>query len=172
MLGMKLFWQTGQMTNICNINNDILVTIPSHLYVLVNRKVLCNCSIEAENHFLLESFAACQDANSKLVIYITVNTAFINYLDQFPNLTESLDHPIIKNKTTFKQAMPISLNVTKFYSKLLTAPQNLKNFVQQYNCRKDFFDFKERHATTDLDTTNKNFLTNNHIIDIFCSLLQ
>ena len=37
---------------ICNINNDIPVKIPSHPYVLVNRSVLCNCGIEADNHFL------------------------------------------------------------------------------------------------------------------------
>ena len=54
---------------ICNINNDIPIKIPSHLYVLVNRSVLCNCGIEAENHLLLESLAACQDVNSKLVMY-------------------------------------------------------------------------------------------------------
>ena len=47
---------------ICNINNDIPIKIPSHLYVLINRSVLCNCGIEAENHFLLESLAACQNA--------------------------------------------------------------------------------------------------------------
>ena len=41
---------------ICNINNDIQMKIPSHLYVLANRSVLFNCGIEAENHFLLESF--------------------------------------------------------------------------------------------------------------------
>ena len=64
---------------ICNISNDIPIKIPSHLYVLVNRSVLCNCCIEAENHFLLESLAACQDTNSKLVIYFTVNTTFVNY---------------------------------------------------------------------------------------------
>ena len=46
---------------ICNINNEILIKIPSHPYVLVNRSVLCNCGIEVENHFLLESLAACQD---------------------------------------------------------------------------------------------------------------
>ena len=44
---------------ICNINNDILIKIPSHPYVLVNRSVLCNCGIVAENHFLLESLAGC-----------------------------------------------------------------------------------------------------------------
>ena len=86
---------------ICNINNDIPVIIPSHPYIPVNRGVLCNCGIEAENHFLLESLAAFHDANSKLVMYSTVNTAFVNYLDQFPNLTESLEFAIIKKQTTF-----------------------------------------------------------------------
>ena len=43
---------------ICSINNDIPVKIPSHPYVLVNRNVLCNCSIQVENHFLLKSLAA------------------------------------------------------------------------------------------------------------------
>ena len=52
---------------ICNINNDIPIKIPSHPYVLVNRSVLCNCGIEAENNFLLESLAACHDTN--LVLY-------------------------------------------------------------------------------------------------------
>ena len=64
---------------ICNINNDIPIKIPTHPYVLVNRSVLCNCGIETENHFLLESLAACQDVNSKSIMYFTVNTAFINY---------------------------------------------------------------------------------------------
>ena len=58
---------------ICNINNDILIKIPSHLYVLVNRSVFCNCGIEAENHSLLESLAACHDVNSELLMYFTVN---------------------------------------------------------------------------------------------------
>ena len=113
---------------ICNINNDIPIRIPSHPYVLVNRSVLCNCGIEAENYFLLESLAACHDANSKLVMYFTVNTAFVNYLDKFPNLTESLEFPIVQKKTTFEQTWPISLNASKSDSGLLTAPKNLKDF--------------------------------------------
>ena len=36
---------------ICTINNDILIEIPSHRYVLVHRSVLCNCGIEVENNF-------------------------------------------------------------------------------------------------------------------------
>ena len=60
-------WQNDKHT-ICNINNDILVKIPSLPYVLVNRSDLCNCGIEAENHCLLKSLAACQDTNSKFFI--------------------------------------------------------------------------------------------------------
>ena len=63
---------------ICDINNDIPVRIPSHPYILVNRSVLCNCGIEAENHFLLKSLAACENVNSKLTMYLTVNAAFVN----------------------------------------------------------------------------------------------
>ena len=55
--------------------------------------------MEEERHLLLEFLAACQDTNSKLIMYFTVNTAIVNYLDQFPNLTESLEFLIIRNKT-------------------------------------------------------------------------
>ena len=60
---------------ICTINNDIPVKIPSHPYVLVNRSVLCNCGIEADNHYLLQSLAAWDNANSKLIMYFMINTA-------------------------------------------------------------------------------------------------
>ena len=89
---MKLSWINGPNDKhiTCNINNNIPVRIPSHPCILVNRGVLCNCGTEAKNHFLLEFLAACENTNSKLTMYFTVNTAFVNYLDKFPNLTESL----------------------------------------------------------------------------------
>ena len=64
---------------ICNINNDIPIKIPSHPHVLLNRSVFCNCGIETENNFLLKSLAACQNTNSKLTMYFTVNLAFVNH---------------------------------------------------------------------------------------------
>ena len=88
---------------ICNINNDIPVKIPSHPYVLVNRSVLCNCCIEVDNHFLLKTLAAHENANSKLTMYFTVNAAIVNYLDEFPNLTESLEFLVVKERTIFEQ---------------------------------------------------------------------
>ena len=81
-------WPNDKHT-ICTINNDIPIEIPSHPYVLVNRSVLCNCGIEVGNNVLLESLATCHDANTNLIMYFMVNTAFTNYIDQF-NIAEEL----------------------------------------------------------------------------------
>ena len=146
---------------ISNINNDITVKIPSQPYVLVNISVLCNCSIETENNILLESLGACHDSNSKLVMYFMVNKAFVNYLDQFHNLTNTLNVPIKMDKSTFKQTLPISLHNSKFNADLLTAPQMLKNFVHQYHKKKEVFDLKERHVNMNSELLNKNSFFNN-----------
>ena len=122
---------------ICNTNNDIPVIIPSHPYVLVNRSVLCNCSIEADNHYLLESIAACNNRNSKLVMYFTINIAFANYLDMFLNVTESF--PLIRDKTTHEQPLPINFSIPDLDTSLLHTSTNLKNFVQHYAHSKEFF---------------------------------
>ena len=84
----------------------------------------------------LESLAACHDSNSKLVMYFMVNTAFVNYLDHFDNLTDILEILTIKNKTTFKQTLLLFLNISKFGSDLLTAPRNLKDFINCITTRK------------------------------------
>ena len=151
---------------ICTINNDITVRIPSHPYVLVNRSVLCNCSIKADHHYLLESLAACDDRNSKLTMYFTINTAFANHLDMFSNLTESLQLLLVKDRTTYEQTLPINLNITGFDKTLMNAPTNLKDFVSSYTKNKEIFDLQERHETMRLNT-NKNFFSKNHTMDIF-----
>ena len=151
---------------ICNINNDIPVRIPSHPYGLVNRSVLCYCGIEADNHYLLESLAACDNPNAKLTMYFTVYTAFVNYLDMFPNLTESLQFPVFKNRTTFEQTLPISLNISRFDKMLLTASTDLMEFINSYTNHKEIFDLQERHYNMKLNT-NKNFFSDNYVMDIF-----
>ena len=57
-----------------------------------------------------------------------VNTAFVNYMDQIDNMIETLDIPILKNKATFEQTLPISLNASKFDLELLTVPKKLKDY--------------------------------------------
>ena len=140
---------------ICNVNNDIPVRIPSHPYVLVNRSILCNCGIEVEYNFLLESLVPCHDANSKLVMYFTVNTAFVNYLDSLHNLTDSLKGPILLNTTSYEQTLPISLQLPTFDSKLLTAPKMLEDFVHQIQQKKEIFDLPERYTDMELKLSSK-----------------
>ena len=131
-------WSNDKHT-LCNINNDIPVRIRSHPYILINRSVLCNCGIKADNHYLLKSLAACNNVNSKLIMYFTTNTAFANYLDMFPNLTESLEFLITKNRATFEQILPVSLNISKFDKTLLTASTDLKAFISSYTKQKEIF---------------------------------
>ena len=164
-------WQNNKHI-ICSINNDIPVRIPSHPYVLVNRSASCKFGIEVENNFLLESLAACHDSNSKFVMYFMVNTTFVNYLDQIDNLTEMYEFLIVKNKTIFEQTLLISLNVSKFDSNLLTEPKTLKDFIHQYNHKKEIFDLIVRHDNMDENLPNKNFFLTSSQWMFFCSLLQ
>ena len=152
---------------ICNVNNDIPVRIPSHPYGLVNKGVLCNYRIKAENNFLLESLAACHDVNSKLVMYFMMNMAFVNYLDSLDSLTDSLKTLILLNRTTYEQTSPISLPPPEFDSKLLTAPKMLKDFVYQIQQKKEIFDLQERYTNMELELPNKNFIFNNYILAVF-----
>ena len=127
---------------------------------------MCNCGIEADDHYLLKSLAACDNANSKLTMYFTVNTAFVNYLDMFPNVTESLKFPVIKNRTTYQQTLPVTLNISRLDTALLATPTNLKDFINSYAKLKEIFNLQERHENTILNT-NKNFFSDNYIVDIF-----
>ena len=112
---------------ICNINNDIPVKIPSYPYVLVNRSILCNCRIEADNHHLLESIPSCDKKITKLIMYFTINLVFTNYLDMLPNLTESLT--LIRGKTHYEQPIPVNLNTPHYDSSLTNRPSKLKEFL-------------------------------------------
>ena len=49
----------------CLHNNNIPINIPGYPYVLMNQSILCNCDIEAESNFLLESLAACEGSDAK-----------------------------------------------------------------------------------------------------------
>ena len=66
---------------VCAVNNDVPVNISSYPYVLLNRSVLGNCVIEAENNFLLELLVVCHDSTSELLMYFTVNMVFVTYFD-------------------------------------------------------------------------------------------
>ena len=114
---------------ICTHNNNIPVNIPSHLYVLLDSNILCNCNIEAKSSFLLELLAVCsQHGNEKpdLDMYFTVNLAFVNYLDQ---LDETIDVPIERNWMHQMHVLPLSIEPFHMSQSLLQAPKTLKEYL-------------------------------------------
>ena len=106
------------------------MNIPSHPYILLDRNVLCNCGIEAESNFLLESLAACDEHEKPdLEMYFTVYLAFLDYLTQ---LNVTLNTPINRNWTSVKQPITISLDSFQINPKLMHAPIMLKDIMEQY----------------------------------------
>ena len=95
---------------------------------------------------------------TELVMYLTINLAFTNYLDMLPNLTDSL--PIIKDRMRYEQPLPLN--------SLRHRPTQLKDFINNYiNNAKEIFDLQQRHAIeSHTFTSNKNFFSS-HIVNIF-----
>ena len=54
--------------------------------------------------------------------------AFANYLDTFPNLTESF--PLIGDRTTYEQTLPLNLSISGFDKSLLHVSTNLIDFIK------------------------------------------
>ena len=139
------FWPSFKRI-VCSTHNYIPIEIPSHPYVLLNRMVLCNCIIEAESNFLLESIAACdlEGEGMDLEMYFMANTAFLNY---FHELINTLDTLFSHNVTRQEHILPISLESDDFDKELLAAPQALRELVEKYKQRKLRFD--RQHETLD-----------------------
>ena len=134
---------------ICTYNNNIPINIPSHPYVLCNRNILCNCNIEAEDNFLLESLAACgENNNHKLEMFFTVNLAFLDHLE---DLTEVLVIPIDRNWMHEKQTLPISLESFQINSSLLQAPTTLKDYIKQFQEHNKKLHYKNIMTTLNLN---------------------
>ena len=126
----------------CSHNNNIPVNIPGHPYILMNQSILCNCDIEAESNFLLESLAACKgpDAKTDLEMHFTVNVAFMNYFD---DIFENLGMQISLHWTTQEQILPISLETFEISPNLINAPKTLRDLAVRYRNKKNIFDKKE-----------------------------
>ena len=160
---MKLSQPIGQIFKriICSTHNNIPLEIPSHPYVLLNRTVLCNCIIEAESNFLLESIAAYnpEKTEADLDMYFIANKAFLNYFDE---LIDTLDIPVFHNITKQEYVLPISLESDGFDEELFSAPKMLRDLVEKYKQKRISFD--EQHNILD-DEKNNNDFTGTSIFD-------
>ena len=98
--------------------------------MLLDRNILCNFDIEAENNFLFESLVTCNEHEKPdLEMYFMVNLAFMDYLEQ---LNETLITPINRNLMNAKQPIPISLDSFPINPKLMHTHIMLKDFMEQY----------------------------------------
>ena len=120
---------------VCFTHSNIPIEIPSHPYVLLNRTLLCNCIIESESNFLLESIAACDPERDDvdLEMYFVANIAFLNYFDELIN---TLDIPAFPNITRQEHILSISLGSNDFDEELLLATKTLRELVDKYKQRK------------------------------------
>ena len=126
----------------CSHNNNIPINIPGHPYVLMNRSILCNCDIQAESNFLLESLAACEGPETKtdLEMHFTIYVVFVNY---FNVMIEDLGITISQNWTIQEQILPLSLETFEINPNLINAPKTLCNLAVQYRNKKNILDKKE-----------------------------
>ena len=123
---------------------------------MVDRSILCNCGLEADNHHLLKSLAACNTTKTKLKMYFTINLAFTNYLNEISNLTDH--HSIDRSITEYEQVLPIHINVTgtNFDSSLYSRPSRLRDFIYKHmqdNSQEIFF--CKKAYTTHITTLQK-----------------
>ena len=103
---------------------------------------MCNCDIEAESNFLLESLVACEgpDAKTDLEMHFTVNLAFVNH---FEDILENLGKHILLNWTTQERILPISLETFEMRPNLINAPKPLQDLAVQYRNKKNILDKRE-----------------------------
>ena len=67
---------------VCSQDLHMAHPVPSYLYVLVNRSLLCNCHLESGLTYLLESLGSCSP-QPKFIMYFTINSAFNHYMSLF-----------------------------------------------------------------------------------------
>ena len=87
----------------CTSNNEISVKIPNYSYVLANKSILCNCKLEAEETFLLDSLP---DDHPQLENVFVVNLAYVHY---FNNQTDSVMATPSLDDTENEQELPVTL---------------------------------------------------------------
>ena len=149
----------------CSHNNNIPINIPGQPYVLMNRSILCNCYIEAESNFLLESLAACEGSETKtgLEMHFTINLAFVNY---FNDMIEELGIPVSRNWTTQEQILPLSLETFEISSNLCNAPKTLQDLAVQYHNQRKILNKKEQETEDPEENSKFKSFLNSFLADI------
>ena len=149
----------------CLHNNNILINIPGHPYILMNQSILCNCDIKAESNFLLESLVACEGSETKtyLEMHFTINLPFMNYFD---DMIEELGIPVSQNWTTQEQILPLSLETFVINPNLLNALKTLQDLAIQYRNKKNILNKKEQELDNPEENSKFKSFLNSFLADI------
>ena len=149
----------------CLHNNNIPINIPGHPFVLMNRSILCNCNIETESNFLLESLAACEGPETKtdLEMHFTINLAFVNY---FHDMIEELNIPISWNWMAKEQILPLSLETSEINPNLINALKTLWDLAIQYRNKRKIIGKKEQELDKPEENSKFQFLLNSFLADV------
>ena len=131
----------------------------------MNRSILCNCDIETESNFLLESLAACEGLETKtdLERHFTINLAFVNYFD---DMIEELGIPVSRNWTTQEQILPLSLETFEISPNLLNAPKTLQDLAVQYRNQRNILNKKEQELENPEENSKFKSFLNSFLADI------
>ena len=131
----------------------------------MNRSILCNCNIEAESNFLLESIAASEGSETKtdLEMHFTINLAFVSYLD---NLIEELGKPVSWNWTTQEQILTFSLETFEIRSNLLNSPKTLWDLAVQYHNQRNILNKKEQETENPEENWKFKSFLNSFLADV------
>ena len=89
-----------------------------------------------------------------LEMHFTANLAFADYLDQ---LKETIDMPVIRNWTNQEQILPIALKPFEINSSLMQVPKMLKEYVNQYKEKWNYWIYKRKPLKKNRVSKNSKF---------------
>ena len=89
---------------ICTYDQGLANPLPASPYVLVDRRLLCHCHIQSVLTYVLKTIGSCNSTDQP-VLYYTVNLAFLNYLSNFLNGSDSIPSNPMEDETVLPIAM-------------------------------------------------------------------
>ena len=89
---------------ICTYDQGLAQPLPASPYVLVDRRILCHCHIQSGLTYVLKNIGSC-NSTDQLVLYYTVNLAFLNYFSSFLNDSEEIPSNPMEDETVLPIAM-------------------------------------------------------------------
>ena len=131
---------------VCSQDVHMAHPVPSYLYVLVNRSLLCNCHLESGFTYLLESLGFCAPSQ-QLIMYFTINSAFSHFMSLFGlSENETTSTELIGNEHVFdiflnNSLPPLKLDNTSLSLAPLDPPKTLLKLFHTMNLRSKAFLF-------------------------------